>query len=35
MKRQLGSIDLETGELMKGVPIWVGVKYSPYGKGGL
>jgi hypothetical protein len=29
--RQVGSIDLESGELMKGVPIWIGVKSSPYG----
>ena len=31
MKRRLGSIDLETGEVMMGVPVWVGAKSSPYG----
>src|SRR5919198_6131181 len=32
MKRMIGSVDLETGELQFGVPIWVRVKYSPFGR---
>ncbi len=31
MNRKLGSVDLETDEILQGVPVWVGVKYSPYG----
>jgi biotin operon repressor len=31
MIRQVGSIDLLTGELIEGFPVWVGVKSSPYG----
>ncbi len=31
MKRQIAIIDLESGELMQGTPVWVGVKASPYG----
>jgi MarR family protein len=31
MVRQVGSIDLATGELIEGFPVWVGVKSSPYG----
>jgi hypothetical protein len=30
VKRQLGQVDLETGELLKGVTVWVKVKRSPY-----
>ena len=33
MKRQLGQVDLETGELLKGVTVWVKVKRSPYVNG--
>lgn len=30
--RRIGNIDLQTGELMEGVPVWVGTKIrSPYG----
>jgi hypothetical protein len=29
--KNIGSVDLETGELLVGVPIWVDVKSSPYG----
>jgi MarR family len=33
MQRQLGVIDLATGELLTGVPVWFGVKVqSPYGR---
>lgn len=32
MRRRLGQVDLETGEIMRGVVIWVGVKSSPFGK---
>jgi hypothetical protein len=31
MRRYIGSIDLKTGEILKGTPVWVGVKFSPYG----
>jgi hypothetical protein len=31
MKRQIAIIDLKSGELMQGTPVWVGVKASPYG----
>ena len=31
MKRQIAIIDLKSGELMQGTPVWVGVKSSPYG----
>jgi hypothetical protein len=31
--KNVGSIDLDTGELLSGVPIWVDVKSSPYGNG--
>jgi hypothetical protein len=32
MRRRLGQVDLETGEILKGVAVWVGVKSSPFGK---
>ena len=33
MQRQLGVIDLTTGELLTGVPVWFGLKaQSPYGR---
>jgi hypothetical protein len=32
MNKRVGSIDLETGELLVGVQVWVGVKHSPYGR---
>ncbi len=33
MQRQLGVIDLQTGEVLTGVPVWFGVKVqSPYGR---
>ena len=33
MQRQLGVIDLQTGELLTGVPVWFGLKVqSPYGR---
>jgi biotin operon repressor len=32
VKRQLGQVDLETGELLKGVTVWVKIKRSPYAK---
>jgi hypothetical protein len=31
MYHSVGNIDLDTGELLQGVPVWVGVKSSPYG----
>jgi hypothetical protein len=31
MKKQIGHVDLGTGEVLQGVPFWVGVKSSPYG----
>jgi hypothetical protein len=31
MMHHIGSIDLDTGELLQGVPVWVGVTSSPYG----
>ena len=32
MQRNIGSIDLDTGELLEGIPIWVGRKpNNPYG----
>ena len=33
VKRQLGQVDLETGELLKGVTVWVKIKRSPYVNG--
>ena len=33
VKRQLGQVDLETGELLKGVTVWVKIKRSPYANG--
>jgi hypothetical protein len=30
VKRQLGQVDLETGELLKGVTVFVKIKRSPY-----
>jgi biotin operon repressor len=33
VKRRLGQVDLETGELLKGVAVWVPVKRSPYANG--
>lgn len=30
MKKKLGTIDLTTGELLEGIPVWVGVKNNPY-----
>ena len=33
VKRQFGQLDLETGELLKGVAVWVKVKRSPYVNG--
>jgi hypothetical protein len=32
VKRQLGQVDLETGEVMRGVVVWIRVKYSPFGR---
>lgn len=32
MKRNIGTIDLDTGELLDGTPVWVGVKNNPYGR---
>ena len=33
MRKQIGMIDLDTGQLMDGVPVWFGVKErSPYGR---
>jgi biotin operon repressor len=31
MRRFIGMIDLESGELLRGTPVWVGAKASPYG----
>src|SRR5918992_5116477 len=31
--RQIGQVDLETGELLKGFATWTEVKYSPYSGG--
>jgi hypothetical protein len=32
VKRQIGQVDLETGEIMRGVVVWIRVKYSPFGR---
>jgi hypothetical protein len=32
VRHNIGTVDLETGELLEGVPVWVRPKFKPYGK---